>query len=919
MFIRHVSSKEGFQTADMPNPQDMSRMAAAIAAAPTREEIQMETFMDDLDEIDDNEDLVEGFFERPHHGFPSGYFKIRSRVDGKAIECHNHKVVLNFRSDVPQQQWYVDSLGRLINRHNNKVLTLHGDIDVKAVPAITGKRIEKQQWYLDKVGRIKNRYNELNLSFDQATRSDTGQVFLVKTANGKEQRWYFERTEQPRQTITLVKDYDGASRHQRIPNTRMYPSNDWTYSLWLRIDSMKVGLGKWKHLFHKGDIDAKDRSPGVWIHPKQPKLHVRITTTKTANDGCDPNYTIKLHSWTHLGIVLEEDKYYVYINGQLRRTCRLKGVVNNNDHPVWIGRDKFAGALHALAYSNFAMTEGELREIMKNTEPARPQKPAMPKQAKISSGLKAKEKVYQELLTKYLELKKKCSGDNSKDKEINKLKAQLERAKMEIELVKAKKCPPKAKCLPVIQQQKSSSINDYPIQTHQDFHKYVLASAIKQPVQHDVSRIKEELTQCQTNFKSFSPSIEMFTGGYSSSRHQRGGGKAQLAADAAMASRLAAQAAQSASKVALAARASGANPYDVTKHKDFPNAVKAYLKKNPQQCAAPATFGGIDLNNQAQVKAALTKYMEKSKCGTLTPRDMSHYMLIKKHKELLASNAKAIKDKYARKDTSTCPPTYKPCLPDQSGLIKTLREQIARLKTETTTTKKELKTVEVARKAEVDNNQKKIIGIKEHPQYKQLMQKYSWVDTSTCPPTFKPCSVLVTQLRNKITTMKTMIEQLKNQLKLTATKIDTNPNYAKHIAKIRADATKACALRVTKARNQPLTQHPKYTAFRAGLERQFQKQLKQERANLLDKYAIRDNTTCPPTYKQCRPGPIVEHPDIHKYVLKSQLPVLLKTKPLNESIQQHPQYAATVNALKRKFLAACHAKKPQAKCETHFS
>lgn len=930
-----VPSQHGGGTQMKLSSRDMARIAAAIASAPTKEEIKMETCMSDLNEIDDNSDLVEGF-ERPHHGFPSGYFKIRSRVDGKAIEGSGFKVLINYRNDTPQQQWYVDSLGRLLNRVNNRVLTLHGDINVKLAPPSLKGRPEKQQWYLDKVGRIKNRYNELNVAFDHAARGDTGDMFLVKTNNGKEQRWYFERSEQPRQTITLVKDYDGADRHQRIPNSRLYPSNDWSYMGWVQVNSMTVGRGKWKHIFHKGDMEGKLRSPGVWIHPNKPKLHIRISTTKTTNEGCDPSFSVPMNKWFHLAIVLEGEKYYTYIDGKLSRTCRLKGTPNNNEHPIWIGNGKFAGNLHELSYSNFAMTEGELRQMMNKTEPVRQSKPAQPKRKpKLSSSLRAKEKVYQELLTKYLELKKKCETDNTKDKEINRLKSLLERSKLEIELVKAKKCPPRAKCLPLIQNQRTSSVNDFPIQEHKDFYKYVLASGVRkcpQPVSN--KQLTEELKKCQGQFGlsqagigngNFTPTVEMFT----STRRSHGARSKQdqLAAKAALAAKHATQAAEVANSVARDAN----NPYDVTKHKDFQKAVKSYLRKHPQQCKN-TQFAGIDLNDQNAVKNALGKYMDKNKCGGLSPKDMSNYMLLTAHKAKMEAQRKALLTKYAFKDGSTCPPTFKPCPPDRSKLIKELRAQIAKMSKQIKSSNKDLNVVKKVQKAEKSNNQKKEISIKEHPDYKKLMQKYSWVDTKTCPPTFKPCTLLVDQLKKKIQVMQQLTAQLKQQLSVAQSNaklpITKHPEYVAHIKKIREAASKACNLKLGKLRTgfqkRPITEHPDYATLQLRVQKQtqqvLQQRLKAERATIMKKYATRDNTTCPPRYIPCDANatkPIEQHPEIHKYVLKTQIPELMKMQPRDKPapIQEHPQY----QELRKKFLAACKAgKKPQQKCETHF-
>ena len=106
--------------------------------------------------------------------------------------------------------------------------------------------------------------------------------------------------------------------------------------------------------------------------------------------------------------------------------------------------------------------------------------------------------------------------------------------------------------------------------------------------------------------------------------------------------------------------------------------------------------------------------------------------------------------------------------------------------------------------------------ITKHPQYKQLMEKYSHVDRSTCPPTYKPCVP---------------------QKDLKKIPISAHPDFDKYVPK---KDVKDLVAQVEAAKRLIVQQKAQIQEL----------QRKQRR-------------------------PITEHPDIDQYMLKSQLPSLI--------------------------------------------
>jgi ribosomal protein S6 len=229
-----------------------------------------------------------------------------------------------------------------------------------------------------------------------------------------------------------------------------------------------------------------------------------------------------------------------------------------------------------------------------------------------------------------------------------------------------------------------------------------------------------------------------------------------------------------------------------------------------------------------------------------------------------------LRKKYAVQDNTTCPATYKPC-----GSSRKMAEQITKAKS-----------IISDQKAVIDKLKKMSIG--QHPGYRGLMQKYAAKDNTTCPETYKPCgsshkmAEQITKAKSIISDQKAVIDKLKKMpigqhleyrglMQKYAVKDSTtcpetykprgdSRKMAEQITKAKSIISDQKAV-IDKLKKMPIGQHPEYRG-------------------LMQKYAVKDNTTCPATYKPCGSSrkayvDINNHPDIHKYILKSQLPALV--------------------------------------------
>lgn len=131
-------------------------------------------------------------FEKSYMGFPAGYFKIRSRLNGKCLDVNGgntasgSRIVLWDCHDGLHQQWYTDNLGRLKNRLSNRCL------DVIDAQQSNGTAVQiwdclggtNQQWYVDAVGHIKTKMNTVISPGFCITRS-----MIASTACRRSGRW----------------------------------------------------------------------------------------------------------------------------------------------------------------------------------------------------------------------------------------------------------------------------------------------------------------------------------------------------------------------------------------------------------------------------------------------------------------------------------------------------------------------------------------------------------------------------------------------------------------------------------------------------------------------------------------------------------------------------------------------------------
>ena len=123
---------------------------------------------------------------------------------------------------------------------------------------------------------------------------------------------------------------------------------EFTYSMWLYIEDSNFAGARakeWKHILHKGNTSGMPlQAPGIWLYKATNRLAINMNTYYSVKESCDVA-NIPLNKWFHLTIMVIGNSIDVYINCNLKKRCKFKGIpkVNYGDLYVnmWEGFDGF--------------------------------------------------------------------------------------------------------------------------------------------------------------------------------------------------------------------------------------------------------------------------------------------------------------------------------------------------------------------------------------------------------------------------------------------------------------------------------------------------------------------------------------------------------------------------------------------------
>jgi hypothetical protein len=132
------------------------------------------------------------------------------------------------------------------------------------------------------------------------------------------------------------------SNYSVIENIHAYETNEFTIQFWIYLLSDSVGV--WRTILHKGDT-LTELTPTIQLWPDSNRLHVRVSTQASWNEGLDSFASLPMGRWTHVAVVVTNQLLQLYVNGQLDTQTVLEGPVVINQGPIYVGGDPWHPAV----------------------------------------------------------------------------------------------------------------------------------------------------------------------------------------------------------------------------------------------------------------------------------------------------------------------------------------------------------------------------------------------------------------------------------------------------------------------------------------------------------------------------------------------------------------------------------------------
>ena len=125
-----------------------------------------------------------------------------------------------------------------------------------------------------------------------------------------------------------------------VPAKRIRHGSAFGYSFMIQPQGK---LRDWGSILHKGNSN-KERGPAIFFLPKSSRLHIRVSTEKNWNEGCDAKSDLPMKRWTRVFVQFRPGVAEVYFNGKLQNRCKIGKLIKRNSGPLYAGDPWHAAA-----------------------------------------------------------------------------------------------------------------------------------------------------------------------------------------------------------------------------------------------------------------------------------------------------------------------------------------------------------------------------------------------------------------------------------------------------------------------------------------------------------------------------------------------------------------------------------------------
>ena len=115
-------------------------------------------------------------------------------------------------------------------------------------------------------------------------------------------------------------------------------------------------------------MNGKERTFAMMVRPESNRIHYRISSQGTFNEGGDSVAELQLNTWTHIAYVKTGNELQLYLDGVLDSSDTLMTDTISNDGDIFIGASDFDATAAAGKYDDVylvsrALSAGEVQEL----------------------------------------------------------------------------------------------------------------------------------------------------------------------------------------------------------------------------------------------------------------------------------------------------------------------------------------------------------------------------------------------------------------------------------------------------------------------------------------------------------------------------------------------------------------------------
>lgn len=173
-----------------------------------------------------------------------------------------------------------------------------------------------------------------------------------------------ETTDQVNGIVGKALNFDGVNESVVVGDTSSLSlsknNDDFSVAFWIKPEA--DATGKWRKVIHRGATN-QERTFAIWMHPHSNRLHYRISTTASWNEGGNSQTALEVNEWTHIAYVREGDRLLLYLNGELDSSVALRGSVIANDGPLRIGSPNLDASMDEVYLYDRALSTTDLESL----------------------------------------------------------------------------------------------------------------------------------------------------------------------------------------------------------------------------------------------------------------------------------------------------------------------------------------------------------------------------------------------------------------------------------------------------------------------------------------------------------------------------------------------------------------------------